>query len=122
MNKFFNTNEDIIDTTPLNQLMMLNDIDWPFIKQLFQDYINESKTLIEQLTYEISHHKLDDLMHTAHSLKSSSATLGLKEVVRSCQKIEVKARENKKVEEEDFRCLIISFEQAKEEINYSILK
>jgi HPt (histidine-containing phosphotransfer) domain-containing protein/DNA-binding NarL/FixJ family response regulator len=64
----------------------------PIIKDLIQTYLDSSATLISELQAAIVHQNPTQLEHSAHSLKSSSASLGANVLSDLCRQLEQQGR------------------------------
>lgn len=80
-----------LDDKALSELKeMIGEEDFPEVfADLVQTYLNDSPTLMQGLITGAQEKSLKQIKINAHSLKSSSATLGAVEFSQLCQQIEL---------------------------------
>lgn len=82
-----------LDLAPLERLRQLEMQDEPgFITELCRDFLDDTPLRIQRMKVAIRRDDFAELERDAHSLKSSSASLGAMEMSRLCAKIESAAR------------------------------
>ncbi len=83
---------DIIDPQTYSQLKDLMGAD--FIKELIDTYNVETGELIENLHQSLAHQDAISFGRQAHSIKSSSASLGALELARQARELEMLGKAN----------------------------
>jgi signal transduction histidine kinase/DNA-binding response OmpR family regulator len=82
-----------LDPAPLEQLRQLEALDHPgFVANLCQEFLADTPVRIQRMTETLSSGEFNVLEREAHSLKSSSASLGAMELSKLCGTIETSAR------------------------------
>lgn len=102
----------LVDIDTLNELkeIMGDDFD-----ELIAIFISDGNTQIENLRLAISTSNSDDIRRIAHTLKGSSANLGINTLSESCRVLEHKAAEDSLEDAQELLEQIISnYEAAKE--------
>ncbi len=73
---------------------LVGNEDTALLKELAQGYITSSNGLVADLKMAISQQDSTQLFHAAHSLKSSSANLGISRLAELCSVLETQGRED----------------------------
>ncbi|NOT54236.1 MAG: response regulator [Deltaproteobacteria bacterium] len=85
--------DDILDPKPLADILELQRRKAPnLLNTLFLRYREESAELLHKLRIALDQDNADEVHRAAHSLKSSSATLGARSLAALCEELETKGR------------------------------
>ncbi len=86
---------DILDTDMLTQLYELEAGGATgLVQQMVDHYLSQSPQLLQTMQMAYQGHDLEALWRAAHSLKSSSATMGGGRLAELCRQIETQGRAN----------------------------
>ncbi len=83
----------VIDFTVLNEIRAIKSGGEQLIQQVIELYFATAPKLIESLDSAFAEQKWLDLQTAAHSLKSSSATVGATDLAESCRALEADVRD-----------------------------
>ncbi|MEM8642285.1 MAG: response regulator [Cyanobacteria bacterium P01_G01_bin.54] len=108
----------ILDPMVLEELRVIGgETADELLRDLFDAYLQDGIELMEQLQAAIANQDPKQLQHTAHTLKSSSASLGANEFAKLCQTLETLGRQGRTdVDAESLPELQRQFEQVKQAI------
>ncbi|MCW8931524.1 MAG: Hpt domain-containing protein [Gammaproteobacteria bacterium] len=81
----------LIDLDTLNELKEIMEDDFD---ELISVFISDSQTQIKSLQEAINSSNSEDIRRIAHTLKGSSANLGINDLSESCRVLEHKAADN----------------------------
>jgi len=90
-----NENPIIFDQSAVEQLRAIDPDNSNFIFELVKQYFSDAPNYLEEILSSSSNKKYEILQHFAHTLKSSSATLGGMKLANTCQLLERNAAESK---------------------------
>ncbi|MDB9345557.1 Hpt domain-containing protein [Nodularia spumigena CS-586/05] len=96
-----NMEQTIIDTKILNSLRDMMSGDEAAFQQLLNCYLTEAPKSIQIIKASQATQDVEALWQAAHSLKSSSASVGATTLAQICQQIEVKGRSSDLESSED---------------------
>jgi HPt (histidine-containing phosphotransfer) domain-containing protein len=82
----------IIDRAVLNELQETTGNDPAFLADLIDAYLDDAVGLLRSMDEAIRDANAGELRRAAHSLKSSSATLGARKLAGVCQEVEQQGR------------------------------
>jgi HPt (histidine-containing phosphotransfer) domain-containing protein len=82
----------LIDRRMLDAIRQLDDGSGSLLRQVVQVYLDSSPALIGKLRQGFDRDDLELLRHAAHTLKSSSASLGATQLAELCKRVELAAR------------------------------
>ncbi|RKP10900.1 signal transduction histidine kinase [Thamnocephalis sphaerospora] len=83
--------EDVIDDLVFGQLLEMDDEDddeHEFSKSIVLNFFEQATTTFEEMDQAIENKDLDEYARLGHFFKGSSATLGLRKVQETCEKIQ----------------------------------
>lgn len=63
-----------------------------FLRDLIDTYLEEAPRLLDNIQHAIDHHDAEAMKNAAHTLKSTSATFGARDLAALCQEIETLGR------------------------------
>lgn len=106
--------ETVLDTEAMEALKEELGHDLELIQELIECYLEDSPQLIQTLQNALQSHDLVTLKRAAHTLKSSSATLGAIAFANLCERLEKRATGHTK---EEISCLV-----AQIALEYEIIK
>jgi TMAO reductase system sensor TorS len=87
-------NVSLLDEATLQQLEALQTPQRPdLVRKVLSTYLTETQVALETLRDAVERHDSDTLRKTAHSLKSSSATIGAVQLAKSFRALETLGRE-----------------------------
>ena len=90
---------NLIDQVALNKIRAMQRPDKPdILKKILNLYLEKTPELINEAQSSLDENKIEEFTRAAHSLKSTSATLGVADMARSCKDLETMGRENNVVE------------------------
>lgn len=86
------TEHDIVDPAVLMELVETTGGDRAFVGELVETYVADSPGLLADMRQAILVGDAGQVRRLAHSLKSSSASLGARQLAELCQDLERRAR------------------------------
>lgn len=81
-----------LDRSALESLRVLDTPENPFLKNLIQTYLSTSEKIVSDLYAAAQSSDLKQMGEVAHSLKSSSASLGAMKLAEMCYELEKMGR------------------------------
>ncbi len=81
-----------IDRTVFDQLVETTGGDKSFLADLIGEYLNDSPKLIQQMRDALAANQIDDFRRAAHSLKSTSASMGAMNLSAQSKELEMMAK------------------------------
>ena len=85
------TQPEVIDRAVLSELLMTTGNDSAFLGELINTYLEDAAGLVAAMARAVSAENADALRRAAHSLKSSSASLGARSLASLCEEVERQA-------------------------------
>jgi HPt (histidine-containing phosphotransfer) domain-containing protein len=86
-----NYDEDLIDQQVYNEL--LKYVSKEELHELYKDYLSELDDYLKNLQTAVTRNNIAEILSILHSIKGSSATLGLKDLAQYALKIETSFKE-----------------------------
>jgi len=86
------SDHDIIDRAALDELRQATGNDQAFLAELIDTYLSDAVGLLAAMHRAVAEGSAEQLRYAAHSLKSSSATLGARALAELCLAVERQAR------------------------------
>ncbi|PVU96000.1 hypothetical protein BB561_001464 [Smittium simulii] len=89
---------EILDHNIFNQLVEMDDDEHVFLSQLILNYFKHAETTFDKIRYCINTGDLDQLSRLGHSLKGSSASIGLTRMKQACERLQVLGKYKEQVD------------------------
>lgn len=84
---------ETIDENAFSKLLeMIGEDSYELLIDIINSYLEDGETLIQELEEGIKNRDLQQIYHSSHTLKSSSATLGALKLSKLCANLEAKGR------------------------------
>jgi len=87
------TQPEVIDRAALNDLLATTGNDSTFLVELIDSYLEDAVEQLAAMWRAVNDADAERLRRAAHSLKSTSASLGARKLAGLCQQVEQHARE-----------------------------
>ncbi len=100
------------NTKNLDELFDIGGKDLVF--ELIHLFTDESTSIVEKLNQTVKENKQEVIGQIAHKLKSSAASLGLKELSEQCLKLDMKRRDGVQIISSDVELAIQKIQLSKE--------
>jgi HPt (histidine-containing phosphotransfer) domain-containing protein len=82
----------MVDDNVLRELRASVEGDMSFVRDLVDAYVSDSAGLLDAIEEALAHNDAEALVRPAHTLKSSSATLGAMDLSATARTLEMAAR------------------------------
>ncbi|PVV01069.1 hypothetical protein BB560_004528 [Smittium megazygosporum] len=80
---------EILDRNIFDQLVEMDDEEHTFLSQIISNYFEQAESAFYQMHYCLETGDLESLSRLSHSLKGSSASIGLVRMKHACERLQI---------------------------------